>query len=330
MVWIKLILCCAIIAFAGTQLARYGDAISERTGLGGMWIGMVLIALITSMPEAVTGISSAAIVNEPNMALGNFWGSCIFNLTILAILDVMSRKTPILSMADSRNILPAIMGIVLICIAGIAIIIGDSVTSPSIGWIGFTSFVIYGVYLIGIRQMFVYDKKNPVAKTEEPEKYGHLPNVQIYGIFALAALAIIGSGIWLSFIGEEISVTYNLSTSFVGSLFLAISTSLPELVVAITALRIGAVDLAVGDILGANMLNVANIFITDVFYTDGPLLADVSSTNLFTAGTMIIMTLAVIAGLKFKGKRKAFGLISWNTLLIVVLYLSATLFLFYH
>jgi cation:H+ antiporter len=101
-------------------------------------------------------------------------------------------------------------------------------------------------------------------------------------------------------------------------------------VVAITALRIGAVDLAIGDILGANMLNVANIFIADVFYTDGPLLAAVSSTNLFTAGTMIIMTLAVIVGLKFKGKRKTFGLISWNTLLIVVLYLSATLFLFYH
>jgi cation:H+ antiporter len=330
MVWLKLAICCAVILFAGMKLAKYGDAISERTGLGGMWIGLVLIALVTSLPEMVTGVSAAALVGQPDMALGNFWGSCIFNLTILAILDVMSRKGPVLSMADSRNILPAAMGIVLIAIASLTIIIGKSVAGLSIGWLGISSIVIFGGYLIGIRQMFIHDQKRAAPKNEEPLQYTHLSSVRIYGVFALAALAIVGGGIWLSLIGDEISITYNLSASFVGSLFLAIATSLPELVVAVTALRIGAVDLAVGDILGANMLNTANIFITDVFYSRGPLLAEVSPRNLFTAGTMIVMTLIVICGLKFKNKRKTFGFISWNTLLIVVLYLSATLFLFYY
>lgn len=330
MVWFKLAVCCVIILIAGTRLARYGDAISERTGLGGMWIGLVLIALVTSMPEMVTGISSAAIVGQPDMALGNFWGSCIFNLTILAVLDIMSRQGPVLSLANKRNILPAIMGIILISFAALTIIIGDAVTGISIGWLAVSSIVIFGGYLFGIRQMFVYDRNHPECHNEEAEQYAHLSSLRIYGIFILSALAIVGGGIWLSLIGDEISITYNLSASFVGSLFLAIGTSLPELVVALTALRMGSIDLAVGDILGANMLNTANIFIADVFYTRGPLLAEVSLRNLFTAGAMILMTLLIIAGLKFKIKRKTFGFVSWNTLLVILLYLSVSLVLFYY
>ncbi len=328
MVWLKLVLCCLIILFAGTKLARYGDAISERTGLGRMWIGLILIGLVTSMPEMVTGVSAAAIVGQPDLALGNFWGSCIFNLSILAFLDMFHRKGPLLSAASSRYILPAFLGIALISVAGISLLIGDGVTGISIGWLGLTSIFIFTLYIFGIRQMFIYNKNHPEAIVEEESQYNELSNLKIYGTFAIAALGIIGGGIWLSFIGDEIAVTYNLSANFVGSLFLAIATSLPEIVVAITALRIGAIDLAVGDILGANMLNTANIFITDIFYTGGPLLSEVSSKNLFTALAMIVMTLIVILGLRFKNKRKTFKIISWNALLILAIYISTSLYLF--
>ncbi len=328
MIWLKLVVCCLIILFAGTKLARYGDAISERTGLGRMWIGLILIGLVTSMPEMVTGVSSAAIVGQPDLALGNFWGSCIFNLVILAVLDIFYRKEPLLSAASSRYILPAFLGIVLIAVAVISIVIGDGVTGLSLGWLGLTSILIFALYIIGIRQMFIHNKKYPEPVVEEESQYGQLSNLKIYGNFAVAAMGIIGGGIWLSFIGDEIAVTYNLSASFVGSLFLAIATSLPEIVVAVTALRIGAIDLAVGDILGANMLNTANIFITDIFYTGGPLLSEVSSKNLFTALAMVTMTLIVILGLKFKSKRKTFGIISWHSLLILCIYISTSWLLF--
>jgi cation:H+ antiporter len=293
-----------------------------------MWIGLILIGLVTSMPEMVTGVSSAAIVGQPDLALGNFWGSCIFNLSILAVLDIFHKKEPVLSSASKRYILPAFLGIALISIAGVSILIGDGITGISIGWLGLTSIFIFTLYIIGIRQMFIYNKNHPEAIVEEESQYNELSNLKIYGTFAIAALGIIGGGIWLSFIGDEIAVTYNLSANFVGSLFLAIATSLPEIVVAITALRIGAIDLAVGDILGANMLNTANIFITDIFYTGGPLLSEVSSKNLFTALAMIVMTLIVILGLRFKNKRKTFKIISWNALLILAIYISTSLYLF--
>ncbi len=330
MVWLQLIVCFGIILYAGTKLARYGDAISEKTGLGRLWIGMVLIALVTSLPEMVTGISSAALVGQPDLALGNFWGSCMFNLLILAVLDIMHRGGPVLSVASSRNVIPAYMGIGLVVIAGGGILVGPGVTGAAIGWLGVLSIVIFAAYLLGIREMFVFNKKYPEAASEEPMQYSGITGRRVAVGFGIAALAIIGGGIWLSFIGDEIAVTYNLSASFVGSLFLAVGTSLPEIVVAVTALRIGAIDLAVGDILGANMLNTANIFITDIFYTQGPLLSHVSSSNLFAVAAVVLMTLSVIAGLKFKAKTKTFRFISINAAFILLVYLSTSGILFYY
>jgi cation:H+ antiporter len=144
----------------------------------------------------------------------------------------------------------------------------------------------------------------------------------------LAAAAVIGTGIWLSFIGAEISETYSMDTSFVGSLFLAIATSMPELVVAITALRLGAVDMAVADILGANMLDLTHIFIVDLFYTKGAVLAAVSRTHIITAVVTILMSLIVIIGLRFRQKRKTFFIVSWYGLVLIVLYIIGAYALF--
>ena len=103
MVWLKFLLCLVIILFAGTKLARYGDAIAEKTGLGRLWVGLVLLAIITAAPEMVTSVSSAALVGLPDLALGTLLGSCLFNLTILALLDILHRRTPVLSQAGLRH-----------------------------------------------------------------------------------------------------------------------------------------------------------------------------------------------------------------------------------
>ena len=118
--------------------------------------------------------------------------------------------------------------------------------------------------------------------------------------FALAAMAVIGAGIWLSFIGDEISKTTGWGTSFVGSLFLAIATSMPELVVTVAAVRFGAADMAVADILGANMLDIVAIIWTDLFYTQGPILASASNSHLITVVVTVAMSLLVITGLQFR------------------------------
>ena len=146
--------------------------------------------------------------------------------------------------------------------------------------------------------------------------------------FILASAAVICAGIWSAFIGEEIAKATGWDTSLVGSLFLAISTSTPELVICIAALRLGAIDMAVADVLGANMINVAKIAIIDLFYSEGPVISSVSSTHIVTAMVVIVMSLLVIAGLGFRQKRKTFIVISWYGLLLIGLYIFGAYALF--
>jgi cation:H+ antiporter len=329
LVWLKFLFCLVVILFAGTKLARYGDAIAEKTGLGRIWIGLVLIALITSMPELVTGISSAALVKLPDLALGDFLGSCLFNLSILAVLDIIYRPAPLLNKASPRHLLMAGFVILLISLAAISILFGEALSGLALAWVGVPSLILFLLYLGGIRWMFFYERSHqPQTVATTPSQYGELDRKTTYFRFSLAALAIIGAGIWLAFIGDEISTTYSLSTTFVGSLFLAITTSMPELAVTIAAVRLGAIDMALADILGANLLNIANIFTTDLFYTSGPILSSVSSEHLITAVMAIAMAILVIVGLRFRQERKTFRFISWYGVALIVLYLLGSYLLF--
>jgi cation:H+ antiporter len=318
-----------IILFAGTKLARYGDAIAEKTGLGRIWIGLVLIATITTMPELVTGVSSAALVGLPDLALGTLLGSCMFNLTILALLDILYRPAPILSQISLRHIASAGMGILLIAIAAGSILAGERSSGLALGWVGISSIAIITVYLIGTWQMFRFERKHQLVSLQAALlQYEEISTKAVYLKFALAAIAVIGAGIWLSLVGDEIAVTTGWGASFVGSLFLAITTSMPELAVAVAALRLAAVDMAVADILGANMLDMAFIIWVDIFYTEGPILAMVSGAHLTTAVMAVVMSLVVIIGLRFRQKRKTFIVFSWYTPALIGLYVFGAYTLF--
>ncbi|TET26039.1 MAG: sodium:calcium antiporter [Dehalococcoidia bacterium] len=326
MVWLEFLICVAIILFAGTKLARYGDAIAEKTGLGRIWIGLVLVAAITTMPELVTGVSSAALVKLPDLALGTLLGSCLFNLTILALLDILHRPSPVLSQASPRHIASAGMGILLIAIAAGTILAGERFSGLSLGWVGISSIIILVVYLVGARQLFLFEQRNQPPPA--PHRYDGLPAGTVYFRFALASAAIIGAGIWLSFVGDEIATTTGWNASFVGSLFLAITTSLPELVVALAALRLGAIDMAVANILGANILDIVIIVLADLAYTQGPILAAVSRVHFITAAVAMVMSLLVILGLRFQLRRKTFFVISWYGVILIGLYIFGAYALF--
>jgi len=93
--WLLFLICALIIIFTGTKLTRYGDIIAEKTGLGRVWIGAALIPLATSLPE-LTSSSGAAWINAPNLAIGNIFGSIMFNLLIIAIADFAHGPGPLL------------------------------------------------------------------------------------------------------------------------------------------------------------------------------------------------------------------------------------------
>jgi cation:H+ antiporter len=332
LVWLNFAIALAIIIIAGTRLARYGDAIAEKTGLGRLWIGLILLAAITSIPELATGISSVALVGDPDLAIGALFGSNIFNLAILALIDTVHPYTPLLSLVSSRQLLVALGGILLIGVAGLGILAGDILSPIALGWLGVSSVVVLLLYLWLIRVMFRREQREqneqPPAPEPQETRYHEMSHREVWLKFGLASAAVIGAGIWVSFLGEEIAVVTGWETSFVGSLFLAVSTSMPELVVTFAALRLGAYDMAVADLLGSNMFNMAIILPIDLFYTQQAVLSASSSVHLITAAVGIVMTTVVIVGMRLKRKRKAFRLFSWYGILLFGLYLAGFYILF--
>ena len=282
---------------------------------------MVLIALITSMPELATGIGSVALVKEPDLAVGTLLGSSIFNILILVVLDALYRRTPILSDVSKTHIIAAVMGLILTAVAAGSIFAGEKLSGFALGWLGVPSIIIFALYLVGMRWIYNSERnQRSTSVSDSPAQYKEDSVKVIWLKFSLAAAIVVGVGIWVAFIGEDIAELTGWETSFVGSVFLAISTSMPELVICIAALRLGAIDIAVADVLGANMINMAKIILIDPFWTQGSLLSSVSSNHLITAVTVIAMSFVVIIGLKFRQRRKIFIFSSWYSPVILVLY----------
>ena len=102
-VWIQFAICLGLIGWGGFKLSRYGDVIAEKTGMGGTSVGLVLMASVTSLPELVTGISAVSIANAPDIAVGDVLGSCVFNLLIIVVLDILYRKQSVYTLASQRD-----------------------------------------------------------------------------------------------------------------------------------------------------------------------------------------------------------------------------------
>jgi len=322
LVWVKLILCILIISFSGRGIAKYGDIIAHKTGFGRIWIGVVLLALVTSLPELFTGISAITLVDAPDLTIANLFGANAFNLLNLALLDIAYQNGSLLRAVSSSNRLTAWLSLVLVLVAATPIFISQ-LSALGIGWIGWYTPTIIVLYLIFMRIIFCSEQRQSSHQVVELD-YGEISLRKTYLYFAILAVFIIGTGIWLAIIGEEIATTYRWGEGFVGSLFLAFTTSLPEITVSFAAMRMGAVDLAVANMIGSNLFNMTIIPINDLLYSQGSVLASVSESHLTSSLRVIVMTVIFIAGLYFRPKR-LFRL-SWFNFSLIVLFLVGAYF----
>jgi cation:H+ antiporter len=315
------ILCAGIIFWAGKKLAYYGEVIAEITGMGKSWTGLVLMATITSLPELMSGISSSAIVESADLAAGDILGSCAFNLFILAILDAFTPKNnPLFTASTMSNVLAAALGLILVSLAGLAIYLPDEIVLlPSIG-ITSLSFLI--IYLFSLRIMYQHNRRHAIVLENagrRSESQSLTLNIAVRR-YIVYAIFIVSSALSLPWLAGHISAISGLNESFVGTLFLAISTSLPEISVSVAAVRSGAIDMAVGNLFGSNIFNILILFIDDLFYTKGHLLKDASDINLVSVFSVILMSSIAIIGLTLKIPGKRFTL-AYDALLILFVYI---------
>lgn len=324
--WLQYFLCAAIIVIAGSKLTRNAAIIAENTGIGTVWAGALMLPLATSLPELVTTLS-AVLINAPDLAMGNILGSCLFNLSLLAVIDLLEGRGPLTARTNQGHIISASLSIITICLASIAML---GIVYLPIGWIGAETLLIAVVYIFGGRLIYRYEKKNlPLIPTGNNGRTLDKPGSTGRALlkFSIATGFIVLAGVLITSASDRIALETGLGHTFVGSILLAISTSLPETVTTITAVRLGYLDMAVANIFGANFMNLFIVFLADLFYRRAPLLNAVSENHLVSAVMVVLLSTIVIFGLIYRSERKVFR-IGYDSLLVLVGYLTAAFLLF--
>lgn len=332
--WLKFIVAAAIVVFSGYRICIYADKIAKSYNVGRTFIGFMLLAVVTSLPELTVTIS-ATKMGALNLALGDLFGSNLFNLTIVALIFLkVTTKSPKLLSFDSAHFISAAFSVLLIAVAMIGIIF-YSFINPQVSYsnvfLDVESALILVIYIFGVYLVFQSGKGKTegVAKTKSP---GRRNALEIWLKFAFYCAILIGFAVYLSQLGDRIARIpvrgVILGGTFVGSLFIAVTTSLPEMAVAISAVKLGYLDMALGNIFGSNMFNMLIIPVTDLVLGRKIILSCVSTLHLFTGLFVIISTGLVVSGLAFRSRKKTPAL-AWDSAAILFVYFAANLVNFY-
>ena len=333
MVWVTFALSGIAIMIAGTKLSHYGDRIAEHSGLGRLWIGVVLLAAATSLPEMLTAVS-AVLIDAPNLAVGDLFGAGLGNMLTLALIDLAHRQKRVWQQTALDQTLIASLAVIMTGLAGLLIIVRHSVSSFHVG-IGTVAIAL--IYLFGMRVVFRQESMRRRAEqlqrvVEKEEAALHRPvrtgSLKQAGLgFAGATVGILIAAPLLADSALGIAVETGISSTFVGTSLVAIVTSLPEMVTTFAAVRLGAFDLAVGNLFGSNAFNMAILFVADLAYRNGPLLAAVDSTHAVTAFVSILLMTVGIMGIMYRAEKR-FLFIEPDSALMIAGYLLGMALIF--
>ncbi|WGV25910.1 sodium:calcium antiporter [Halotia branconii] len=332
LLFVQVIVCFILVIVVGTWLSKSADILAEKTRLGRTWIGTLLLAGVTSLPELATGISAIVVFNAPDLAVGGILGSCLFNLLILALLDILSGPEPLLKRAQISHGLAASLGCAMLGVTAAAIILARTNISLTVGWFGLPSLVLLLFYMASARTIAQFETRRRAEVLEEEAEifqYQHVKRQQAYLIFVLLSVATVVLGVWLASLGEQVATATGLGQSFVGALLLAAATSLPEVVVSLAAIRLNAVDMAVSNIFGSNLYNLAILGIYDLVYFQDNLWLHVNQVHIFTAVIAMIMTSIAIAGLIYHAVSRSRMYITWDGLTLIILYFGGMYMIYY-
>lgn len=325
MIWLTFFVSAAVIVLAAIKLAEYGDAIGYRTGLGSMFIGTLLVASATSLPELLTAINSIR-QDVVDLAAGGMLGSNMFNMFLLGVLSLLFFRQRVLRRVAMKHTLS---GSVAVFVIGLATFFILARIGLRIGWVGLDSLLVAGTGVAGMWLIWANAPGTPGAPSAPtPEEEEGIPSLRraLVG-FVLAAVVLVLASPHLVRSSAAIADATGLSAGFIGTLALATITSLPELVTIIAAVRLGAHDLAVGNLFGSNIFNMFALGLTDLFYTRGTLLSAISP-DLALVGLLGLL----LTGVGLIGNQARLDRLVWavelDGILLVVGYLVGLWFLY--
>ncbi len=296
----------ALVWIAGTRLALYADAIADRTGIGRAFLGLILLAGITELPECVTSISAVAMGNAP-LAVNNLFGGIVMQTAILGVADALFGRGALSYFTPKPELLlEGVLLMILLALMLVGIQLGDTVLIAGIGWCTTLAFVLYlaTLWLVATFEADKHWRPVDLPTAMAPQEVRPTLRVdsswtlrRIWAALGMASAVILLAGSLLAASGDALAHQTNLGSSFVGATLLAGTTSLPELSTTIGAVRLGAYSMAFANIFGSNAIMIALLFVTDAVHREGPILAAADRSATFAATMGIVVTGIYLVGL---------------------------------
>jgi cation:H+ antiporter len=320
------LLCAAAIAVAGVAMTGVADRLADRTGLGEALVGGVLLGVSTSLSGTVTSITGA-LEGQAALAVSNGIGGIAAQTVFLALADVTYRRANLEHAAASPENLMQV-GVLLFLLT---LPLGAALAPELSLWAvhPVTPLLVAG-YLAGLRltrsarlRPMWHPRRTAELKADQPEDASFEGPSTARLALGWAGLALVlGLAGWgTAQSGLAIAQATGLSQSFVGALFTATATSLPELVTTIAAVRRGALTLAVGGIVGGNTFDVLFLVASDVAYREGSVYHAVGPGELFLFVWALAMTAMLLLGL-LRRERRGVGAIGFESVGLILVYLA--------
>jgi cation:H+ antiporter len=276
------LLCSIVVIIAGTQLARFGDELAEKTGWGTLWVGTILVAVSTSLPELTFNISAVWLENSPGLALGNVFGANMINIFVIALVALIFGVRNVFGGQGRETMILVQAGIGLVALAALAGASGDLKLGPTSAG----ALLIAALYVWGMRQVYLAGRADAQADAT-PDGKGSTRKAWIG--FGLASLAVIVAARFLAASAESIAEITGIGASFIGVLLVSIVTTLPEGSVTVAAAIRRSYGIAVGNVYGSCAFNVFVIPIADLFQPGTPLLRSMENAHYAAAAAALIL-----------------------------------------
>ena len=314
-----------IIAWFGIKMTKCARDLAHHTGLGEAFMGALFIGASTSLSGITTSVSAAA-AGQAELAVSNALGGIAAQTTFLAVADIVYRRANLEhAAAAAENLFMTALLLTLLGIHALALAV------PQVSVLGVhpASLVLLLGYIFGVR-LLAHTHEMPMwlpRRTGDTPTEPALPKplqrrqqlLHQWLRFAAYGVAVAGAGWVLAQLAVPLAERTGWTQSIVGGVFTAVATSIPELVVAVTAVRMGALNLAIGDIIGGNAFDTLFIAASDVAYREGSIYSVLSNDEYFWLANSIIMTSVLLMGLIYR-ERHGPGNIGLESVLLLLLY----------
>lgn len=332
-VWINLLIFSVAalgVWIAGTRLSELVEEISERTGIGKAFAGLVLLATVTSLPEIATTLT-AGLIGNATLLRSNIFGGIAMQTAVLALVDFVGVRGA-LTFFSPRPVL-LLQGVLLVVMISFTTLMATVHEPVELLGVGVGTFILVLLYVSFLYNSYRYGRSSPWkiesqdsepesvdGRREDPGKAREFTRRKLYGTFAMSAAAVAVCGWAVAQTADALAHQTGIGSSLVGAILVAISTSLPEVSTCLSAVRLRRHSMAISNIFGSNAFMLALLFPGDIVF-DGILLRDVDPSTLFLLPLGVLVTCTYLWGL-LERKDRTVARVGVDSAIVLVLYLA--------